>query len=146
MVILAVDDERLALEGLVSAIGKVCKGADVYAFMKTKEALEFLKEHKGPVLFITEKGNPAFCQLVDFIAEADSKILADAIEREWYEDYRLEELDMYNANAFFPKEVYVFDLTMKWCVAFTHETSDWESEIDNPMKAAESRVCLIWKD
>ena len=30
-----------------------------------------------------------------------------------------------------------YDQTMDWCVVFTHETSDIESELDDPMKAAE---------
>mgnify|MGYP003295216407 CR=1 FL=1 len=109
------------------------------------EALAFLKEHSGPVFFITEKGNPSYCQLVDFTAEADSHTLVARIEQEWYDDYRLEEQNMYNPNAYFPSEVYVFDATMNWCVVFTHETTDWESELENPMKAAESRVCIICK-
>lgn len=52
MVIMAVDDERLALEGLASAIGKACDGADVYAFIKTKDALEFLNDHSCDVAFL----------------------------------------------------------------------------------------------
>lgn len=111
-----------------------------------KDAVAFLKEHGGAVFFITEKGNPAYCQLVDFTAEADAHTLAVRIEQEWYDDYRLEAQNMYNPDAFFPKEVYVFDASMKWCVVFTHETTDWESELDDPMKAAESRVCIICKD
>ncbi len=110
-----------------------------------KDAIAFLKEHSGSVFFITERGNPAYCQLVDFTAEADVHILADRIEQEWFDDYRLEAQNMYNPDAFFPTEVYVFDASMKWCVVFTHETTDWEAEIDNPMKAAESRVCIICK-
>ena len=82
---------------------------------------------------------------VDFTAEADAHTLAARIEQEWYDDYRLEEQNMYNPNAYFPSEVYVFDATMNWCVVFTHETTDWESELENPMKAAESRVCIICK-
>ena len=110
------------------------------------EALAFLKEHSGCVFFITENGNSAYCQLVDFIAEADAHTLAARIEQEWYDDYRLETQNMYNPNAYFPSEVYVFDATMNWFVAFTHETTDWESELDDPIKAAESRVCIICKD
>ena len=109
-------------------------------------ALSFLREHSSPVLFITEGGNSAYCQLVDFVAEADPHCLAARIEQEWYDDYRLEAKNMYNPDAYFPSEVYVFDTSFKWCVAFTHETTDWESELDNPMKAAESRVCIICKD
>ena len=109
------------------------------------EALAFLKEHSGSVFFITEKGNSAYCQLVDFTAEADAHTLAARIEQEWYDDYRLDAQNMYNPDAYFPSEVYVFDATMNWCVAFTHETTDWESELDDTMKAAESSVCIICK-
>lgn len=110
-----------------------------------KDAVAFLKEHSGSVFFITERGNPAYCQLVDFIAEADAHILAARIEQEWYDDYRLDAQNMYNPDALFPREVYVFDASMTWCVAFTHETTDWESELDDPMKSAESRYCMICK-
>lgn len=111
-----------------------------------KDALDYLREHNGPVFFITESGNSAYCQLVDFVAETDSSCLAARIEQEWYDEYRLEAQNMYNPDAFFPSEVYVFDRSMTWCVVFTHETTDWESEHDNPMKAAESRVCIICKE
>ena len=110
-----------------------------------KDAVAFLKEHCGSVFFLTERGNPACCQLVEFIAEADSHTLAARIEQEWYDDYRLEAQNMYNPDAYFPSEVYVFDSSMEWCVVFTHETTDWESELENPMKAAESRLCIICK-
>ena len=50
---------------------------------------------------------------------------------------------MYDPDAMLPEDLYVFDLSMEWCVVFTHETTDWESELDNPMKATESRYCII---
>ena len=53
-----------------------------------KEAVAFLKKRSGSVFFITEKGNPAYCQLADFIAEADVHTLAARIEQEWYDAYR----------------------------------------------------------
>ncbi len=112
------------------------------------EALAFLREHSGPVFFMTEKGEDIYYQgkkIVDFIAEADAHDLATRIEQEWYDSYRLAEQNMYDADAFLPENIYVFDSSMKWCVVFTHETTDWESEIDNPMKAAESRYCIICK-
>lgn len=109
------------------------------------DAIAFLKERSGMAYFITERGNTAYCQLVNFIAAADALILAERIAQEWYDDYRLAAQNMYNPNAIFPSEVYVFDSSMKWCVVFTHETTDWESELDNPMKAAESRVCFIFR-
>ena len=60
-----------------------------------------------------------------------------------YDSYRLAMQNRYDADAFLPGDFYVFDSSMTWCVVFTHETTDWESELDNPMKAAESRVCII---
>ena len=64
---------------------------------------------------------------------------------EWFEDYRLAMEDRYNPHHVLPDELYVFDNTMTWCVVFTHETTDWESESDDPMKAAESRYCILCK-
>lgn len=113
-----------------------------------EEALAFLKEHSGTVLFMAEKGEDTYYQgkkLINFIAETDADTLATRIEQEWFDSYKLAEQNIYDADAFLPEDLYVFDLSMKWCVVFTHETADWESEIDNPMKAAESRYCIICK-
>ena len=43
MNILALDDEEIALEGLVSATRKAEPSAVIYSFRKPKEALEFCK-------------------------------------------------------------------------------------------------------
>lgn len=111
-------------------------------------ALAFLREHSGPVFFMTEKGEGKCYKdkrMVGVIAEADAHTLAARIEQEWYDSYRLAEQNMYDADAILPDDLYVFDASMKWCVVFTHETTDWESELDDPMKAAESRYCIICK-
>lgn len=113
-----------------------------------EEALVFLRTHSGPVFFMTEKGEDTYYRgrkLVDYIAEADADTLAERIEREWYDSYRLAEQNMYDPDAILPDDLYVFDSTMKWCVVFTHETTDWESELNDPMKAAESRYCILCK-
>ena len=117
-----------------------------FADASFEAALAFLKEHSGPVYFMSEKGEDTYYrgkELVDFIAEADSHTLAAKIKQEWFDFYRLAEQYMYDPDSFLPMDLYVFDASMKWCVVFTHETTDWESEIDNPMKAAESRYCKI---
>lgn len=44
MTILAIDDEKIALEGLVSSIEKAEPSAEVYSFRKPGEALEFCKK------------------------------------------------------------------------------------------------------
>ena len=120
-----------------------------YPYVSMKEALAFLREHSGPVYFMGEKGENGSGQgkrIVDFIAEADSHSLAEKIEQEWYESYRLAMQYMYNPDVLLPEDLYVFDASMKWCVVFTHEITDLESQFDEPMKAAESRVCIICKD
>ena len=111
-------------------------------------AIAFLKEHSGPVCFMAERGEDTYYQgkkIVDFIGEADAHALAARIEKEWYDSYRLTAQNMYDPDAFLPDDLYVFDATMKWCVVFTHETADWGSEIENPMKAARTRYCIICK-
>ena len=112
-----------------------------------KEALEFLREHRDSVFFMSEKSEDIYRgeKSIDFIAEADAQMLAAQIEHEWYNSYKLAEQNMYDADATLPDDLYVFDSSMKWCAVFTHETADWESEIDNPLKAAESRYCIICK-
>ena len=115
-----------------------------YSFTSFNEALNFLREKSGSVLFMTETDilDNARKRNVRYIARADAVELADRIEEEWYEMYRLAEQEMYNPDAL-PCDIYVFDQSMDWCVVFTHETSDIESELDDPMKAAESRCCII---
>ena len=111
-----------------------------------EKALAFLREHSGPVFFMAEKGEDTYYRgkkRVDFIAQADAHTLAARIKQEWYDSYRFAEQNMYDADAFLPEDLYVFDSSMMWCVVFTHETTDWDSELDNPMKAAESRYCII---
>lgn len=52
MDIIAVDDERLPLEGLVQTINKVCNGNKVTGFNNPFEALEHIKNHKTDVAFL----------------------------------------------------------------------------------------------
>ena len=117
-----------------------------YPCVSMEEALAFLRGHNGPVLCMGEKSEDGSWhgkRVVDFIAEVDAHDLATKIDQEWYDSYRLAMQDMYDPNAILPEDIYVFDWEMTWCVVFTHETTDWESELDDPMKAAESRVCII---
>lgn len=52
MRILAVDDEKIALEGLVDAISKAEPSADIYSFRKASEALEFYRDNTCEVVFL----------------------------------------------------------------------------------------------
>lgn len=52
MKILAVDDEKIALEGLVNAIREAEPFAEIYAFQKAGEALEFYRKHACEIAFL----------------------------------------------------------------------------------------------
>lgn len=52
MKILVVDDERIALEGLVDAIKQVNPSAEIYGFRRARQALEFYKTHLCEVAFL----------------------------------------------------------------------------------------------
>ena len=52
MSILAVDDEKLALEGLLKSIREAEPGAEVVGFRKPSEAMEYFKEHTCDVVFL----------------------------------------------------------------------------------------------
>lgn len=52
MKILVVDDERLALENIISLIRRVLPEAEIYGFMKSAEALEWLRENHAEIAFL----------------------------------------------------------------------------------------------
>lgn len=122
-----------------------------YPRVSFAEALDCLRGIKSNVFFMGEdekahrnsflkyNGN----EYKNFVANADANELAELIENEWFESYRLAEQNMYNPEEILPADLYVFDSTMSWFIVFTHETTDWESEIEEPMKAAASRYCII---
>ena len=103
-------------------------------------ALTFLREHSGTVLFMTEKNKEVYYQgkkHIGFVAEADAHALAARIEEEWYDSFGFTAQKLC-ADAFLPDDLYVFDSALKWCAAFTHDTTEGESKIDTPRKAAQS--------
>lgn len=120
-----------------------------YPGVSMEEALERLRGHCGTVLFMSEKSERGSLQgtkTIDYVAKADSDQLADRIEFEWYESYRLIEQHRFIPDAL-PGDLYVFDPSMKWCIVFAHETTDWEAETaDDWMKAAQSRYCIICEE
>lgn len=112
------------------------------------EALAQLRSISGPVLFMAEQDEDTNYEgrhIRNFVGQADAVALAGRIEEEWFESYELAEQNMYNPCAFLPSDLYVFDASMTWYIVFTHETTDWEAELDDPMKAAASRYCIICK-
>ena len=118
-----------------------------------RDALAVLRSVGEPVLFLSEApdhlSRPRLFHEgkhhTDFAAVCDGAELADLLEEEWFGEYRLAEQNMYNPNRVLPYDVYVSDRDMTWFIAFTHETTDWDSELTDPMKAAESRYCICTK-
>ena len=117
------------------------------------DALSELKTHVGKVLIMSEDEtlccpNELFYnneKVKNFVAKVDVKELAKLIEDEWYGSYKLATQNTYNPDAILPEDLYVFDESMTWLVVFTHETTDWEFDENNPMKQAETRYCIIHK-
>ena len=120
-----------------------------YPKVSFAEALALLREKQGEVLFMSEdEKHPWPCELVynnekikGFIAQADAMELANLIEDEWLSCYRLAAQEMYNPDEILPADMYVFDGSMNWFIAFTHETTDWET--DDLTKESESRYCIV---
>ena len=116
-------------------------------------ALSELKTRTGKVFIMSE--DHTLCGLREllyhnekvqnFVAQVDVQELAKLIEEEWYDSYELAAQDMYNPDAVLPKDLYVFDESMTWLVVFTHETTDWEFDENNPITQAETRYCMIHK-
>ena len=52
MVIIAVDDERLAVDSIIKSIRSVVPGAEVYGFRSGVSALDFLESHPVDVAFL----------------------------------------------------------------------------------------------
>ena len=123
-----------------------------YPSVSFRAALDLLKSIDGDVLFMSEGALYPHArdlyyngkEYKHFIAKTNTAALADLIEFEWFDEARLSMQDMYRNDYILPVDLYVFTPTMDKMIVFTHETTDWESELDDPMKAAESRVCIAY--
>ena len=115
------------------------------------KALGFLRTMQGNVYVMSEReshpGRNEFeidgVEYKGCVAKAKAAELADLIEYEWYEPYRLDALGMYLTHLVLPADLYVFDESMEHLLVFTHETDYWELEDEQPMKCAASRFCMM---
>jgi len=115
-------------------------------------ALEFLRSLPGEVYVTSEReshpGHNEFeiggVEYREAVLRGSTAELADLIEYEWYESYRLDALGMYLAHTVLPADIYVFDASMEHLLVFTHETDYWELEDEQPMKCAASRFCMMY--
>ncbi len=114
-------------------------------------ALEFLRSLLGDVYVTSEReshpGHNEFeiggVEYKEIVARMNARELADLIEYEWYEPYRLYAVGRYLAHPVLPADLYVFDESMEHLLVFTHETDYWELEDEQPMKCAASRFCMM---
>ena len=115
------------------------------------QSLEFLRSLSGEVYFMSENESYFYCHGIEIdgveykggVAKMNAKELADLIEYEWYEPYRLDASGMYLTHTVLPADLYVFDASMEHLLVFTHETDYWELEDEQPMKCAASRFCMM---
>jgi hypothetical protein len=122
-----------------------------YGSISFNKSLELLRTIEGDVFFMSENENKPNCYGIEIdgvdykgvVGVMDAVELADLIEYEWYEGWRLCSLDMY-IDGVLPDDLYVFDEEMKHLLVFTHENDHWELEIEQPLKAAESRFCMMY--
>lgn len=116
-----------------------------------EKALKLLGSMRGDVLFMSENEDHPSCYGITVsgveqkgcVAMADARELADLIEYEWNEGWRLSAQDMHLAKTVLPEDLYVFDESMDHVLVFTHEYEDWELETTEPMRCAVSRFCLM---
>lgn len=115
------------------------------------DSLAFLRSLPGDVYVMSENesnpGNHVFdidgASYRGIVAQMNAQELADLIEYEWYEPYRLYAEGRYLACVVLPADLYVFDASMEHLLVFTHETDYWELEDEQPMKCAASRFCMM---
>lgn len=115
-------------------------------------ALDFLRSMPGEVCITSERvsngGRHGFeidgIEHTEVVVRGNAAELADLIEYEWYEPYRLDALGMYLTHTVLPADLYVFDESMERLLVFTHETDFWELEDEQPMKCAASRFCMMY--
>ena len=117
------------------------------------KALELLKTLSGDVLLMPEHSPccGVFCQMAqgidreDCVKKANAKGLAELIEYEWYETWRLSRQDEYLENVMLPDDLYVFDVSMDHALIFTHEFDEWDKEdTEDFMVCADSRWCFAY--
>lgn len=94
MKILAIDDEKIALEGLVDAIRKAEPSADVYSFRRASEALDFYRDNTCEVVFLdVQMRNMSGVELAKEMKIINPEV--NIIFATGYGDYREDAFDMH---------------------------------------------------
>jgi hypothetical protein len=123
-----------------------------YRAISFTRSLEFLRAMPGEMYLMSENESNPNCRGIRIdgveykggVVKMNAAALADLIEYEWYEPYRLNALGMYLTHPVLPEDIYVFDASMEHLLVFTHENDYWELELEQPMKCAASRFCMMY--
>lgn len=120
-----------------------------YQAISFDRALKFLRSLNGDVYALSEPGGEGGrvftiqgTRYSGVVIQVNAVALAERIEYEWYEEWRLGALDQYLDDAMLPPDLYVFDPSMEHLLVFTHENDFWDLESEQPMVAAKSRFCM----
>ena len=118
-----------------------------FAEILFEDAIEFLKEIKNPVYFLSDPYserngmNILYDKPVGFVATTnDATAFAEFIYDDWRKLCNLPD-DVW-IDPILPEDLYVFDDSMKWMLAFTHSESDGFPNIA-PEALHLFRLCLI---
>lgn len=105
MKIIAVDDERIALEGLIKAISEVAPNADLCGFRYPDEALEYIKINGADIAFLDiEMAGTSGVELAEKLIEINPNI--NIIFSTGYGHYRDVAFDMH-ASGYLVKPITV---------------------------------------
>lgn len=109
-------------------------------------ALNLLRSCSGDVIFMSEESTYLIGRNnTQFVAKANAESLSDLIEFEWMENARLFAEERYLADSILPEDLYVFTPEMDRMLVFTHETSNYEAELNEDyLEQAQSRVCIAY--
>lgn len=103
MKIIAVDDEKIGLEGMVSSIKEVEDSAEVYSFQKAEEALEFCRTNICDVAFLDiQMGRMSGIELAKQIKILNPSV--NIIFATGYGEYREAAFDMH-ASGYLTKPI-----------------------------------------
>lgn len=106
-------------------------GTSIVSF---SSALSAIKEHTESVLFMSDDNihHPGELfynnkKYTNFVGRVNANELANLIEKEWDSWYDSEEDIWFTSEVttqpILPEDLYVFDESMKWFIAFTHESA-----------------------
>ena len=105
MKIIAVDDERIALEGLLDVISEAAPNAEISGFEYPEDALEFVYEHECNIAFLdVEMAEMSGVELAEKLKLQNPDI--NIIFATGFEDYRKEAYDLH-ASGYLTKPITV---------------------------------------